>query len=141
MCALGWEYLWGVEPKPGKPIPTFGEDGRADLKRALGDVGRAMIGWNSAPFVCKDVVMVGVSMNDNVHTRDEPPGLVQAFDVHTGRPRWQFNPIPPPREVGNETWENDSWAYTGSANVWSLFSADEDLGYAFLPTGSPTSDM
>ena len=32
-------------------------------------------------------------------------------------------------------------AYTGSANVWSLFSADEDLGYAYLPTGSPTSDM
>jgi len=25
--------------------------------------------------------------------------------------------------------------------VWSLISADEELGYAYLPTGSPTSDM
>ena len=85
--------------------------------------------------------MVGVSLNDNIKTREEPPGLVQAFDVRTGKPRWVFNPIPRPGEIGNETWENDSWSYSGSANVWSAMSADEELGYAYLPTGSPTGDM
>jgi quinoprotein glucose dehydrogenase len=66
---------------------------------------------------------------------------VQAFDVRTGKPRWKFNPIPRPGEVGNETWEGDSWAYSGDANLWSLISADEEQGLAYLPLTSPTSDM
>ena len=69
------------------------------------------------------------------------PGIVQAFDVRTGTPRWTFNPIPRPGEVGSETWEDDSWSYSGEANVWSLMSADEQLGLAYLPTGAPTNDM
>jgi quinoprotein glucose dehydrogenase len=43
--------------------------------------------------------------------------------------------------VGSETWEDDSWSYTGDANLWSLISADEELGFAYLPMTSPTSDM
>ena len=46
-----------------------------------------------------------------------------------------------PGEVGNETWENDSWAYSGQANLWSLISADEELGLAYLPLTSATNDM
>ena len=33
-------------------------------------------------------------------------------------------PIPRPGEVGNDTWENDSWAYSGEGNVWTLMTAD-----------------
>jgi quinoprotein glucose dehydrogenase len=43
--------------------------------------------------------------------------------------------------VGNDTWENDSWAYSGEANLWSLISADEEQGLAYLPLTSPTNDM
>jgi quinoprotein glucose dehydrogenase len=139
--AIRGQFLWALEIKTGKLVSSFGTNGRIDLKPALGPLGKAMAFWNFAPFVCNDVVMVGVSLNDNIKTREEPPGIVQAFDVRTGKSRWVFRPIPRPGEPGNETWENDSWAYTGSANVWSLMSADEQLGYAYLPTGSPTSDM
>jgi quinoprotein glucose dehydrogenase len=133
--------LWALDAKTGKLVTSFGDRGRVDLKTRLGQLGKAMVSWNFAPFVCRDVVMVGVSLNDNIKTREEPPGLVQAFDVRTGKPRWVFNPIPRPGEFGNDTWENDSWSYSGSANVWSAMSADEELGYAYLPTGSPTGDM
>ncbi|HEY7172412.1 MAG TPA: hypothetical protein VH417_16280 [Vicinamibacterales bacterium] len=139
--AIRGQFLWALDVKTGKLVAAFGSNGRIDLKPALGPIGKAMVFWNFAPFVCNDVVMVGVSLNDNIKTREEPPGIVQAFDVRSGKPRWVFRPIPRPGEPGNETWENDSWAYTGSANVWSLMSADEQLGYAYLPTGSPTSDM
>jgi glucose dehydrogenase len=61
--------------------------------------------------------------------------------VRTGKPRWQFRVIPRPGEVGNETWENDSWAYTGHANLWSQIGVDEDQGFAYLPLTSPTNDM
>ena len=53
---------------------------------------------------------------------------MQAFDVRTGKPRWTFKVIPRAGEFGNETWENDSWEYTGKANLWSLISADEEPG-------------
>ncbi len=73
--------------------------------------------------------------------KEAAPGLVQAFDVRTGKPRWTFNPIPRPGEVGSETWENDSWSYSGEANLWSLISADEEQGLAYLPLTAPTNDM
>ncbi|MGE3508865.1 MAG: PQQ-binding-like beta-propeller repeat protein [Vicinamibacterales bacterium] len=139
--ALRNQRLWALDAATGQLITTFGDNGSVDLTTRLGQLGKAMVMWNFAPFVCRDVVMVGVSLNDNIKTRSEPPGLVQAFDVRTGKPAWVFNPIPRPGELGAETWENDSWSYSGSANVWSAMSADEDLGYAYLPTGSPTGDM
>ena len=80
-------------------------------------------------------------MSDRPTRKEAAPENVQAFDVRTGKPRWKFNPIPRPGEVGNETWENDSWSYTGEANLWSLISADEDQGLAYLPLTRPTNDM
>ncbi len=43
-------------------------------------------------------------------------------------------------EYGNETWENGSWKVTGATNVWSLMSADRELGYVYLPVGTPGND-
>ena len=59
----------------------------------------------------------------------------------TGALRWTFRVIPKPGEFGSDTWADGSSAYTGAANVWSMMSADDDLGYVYLPTSSPTSDM
>ena len=33
-----------------------------------------------------------------------------------------------------KTWVGDSWQYTGAGNVWALMSADDELGYVYLPT-------
>ena len=35
---------------------------------------------------------------------------------------------------------DDSATYTGAANVWAPFSADDELGYVYLPTSTPTAD-
>ena len=45
------------------------------------------------------------------------------------------------REFGADTWEDESWEYTGHAPVWAPMSADPELGYVYLPGTSPTSDM
>jgi len=79
--AIRGQFLWALDIKTGKLVSSFGTNGRVDLKPALGALGKAMVFWNFAPFVCNDVVMVGVSLNDNIKTREEPPGIVQAFDV------------------------------------------------------------
>src|SRR6185369_10683199 len=51
-----------------------------------------------------------------------------------------FHTIPEPGEFGNETWDKDSWVYTGNAGVWAQMSVDEQLGLAYLPVESATGD-
>jgi len=134
------EYLIALDPRTGEPVTAWGDDGRVNLRKGLGPRATSYRS-TSGPQVCRDVVMTGASMTDAPQTKVQPPGDVQAFDVHSGKPRWTFHVIPSPGEVGSETWEKDSWAYTGNANLWSLMSADEELGLAYLPLTSPTNDM
>ena len=134
------EYLIALDPASGRPLTTWGEGGRVNLRTGLGPRAQTYSS-SSGPQVCGDVVMVGAQMTDAPQRKEQPPGNVQAFDVRTGKPRWAFRVIPRPGEVGNETWENDSWAYSGQANLWSLMSVDEELGLAYLPLTSATNDM
>jgi quinoprotein glucose dehydrogenase len=138
------EYLIALDLRSGKPLASFGDKGRVNLRPGLGPRATGYA-WTGAPQVCRDVVIVGAgiggSISDRPTHKEAPPGNVQAFDVRSGKPRWTFHPIPEPGEVGNETWEHDSWAYSGEANLWSLISADEDQGLAYLPLTSPTNDM
>ena len=98
-----------IDPKTGKLLRSFGANGRVDLLPGMGPQMKSF-SWTSAPQICNDVVLIGASMTDSPGNKEEPPGKVQAFDVRTGKPRWAFNPIPRPGEVGSETWENDSWS-------------------------------
>jgi quinoprotein glucose dehydrogenase len=134
------EYLIALDPRTGHAMTSWGVGGRVNLKQGLGPRATTYQS-SSGPQVCRDVVMAGAQMTDSPQVKEQPPGDVQAFDVRTGKPRWTFRVIPQPGEVGSETWEKDSWAYSGNANLWSLISADEDLGLAYFPLTSPTSDM
>ena len=134
------EYLYTLNAKTGKVYPNFGDGGRLDLKVGLGPSFKEYR-WTGVPFVIKDLVILGASMTDDPANKEEAPGDIRAFDVRTGKLRWQFHVIPQPGEFGNDTWEKDSWAYSGAAPVWSMFSADEELGYLYMPVTSPTSDM
>ena len=135
------QYLYALDARTGEEIPSFGSGGRVDLSAGLDSRARGWR-WNGAPLIVRDVVVIGSAMTDqDFATRKEgAPGVVRAFDVRTGALRWTWNPIPQAGEPGVETWENESWTYTGAANVWSLMSADEELGYVYLPTTSATSD-
>ena len=86
------------------------------------------------------MIVVGSSILDYPITGGVPPGDVRGFDVRTGKLLWTFRSVPEPGEVGHETWENDSWKTTGGTNAWSLLSADEELGYVYLPFGTPAND-
>jgi quinoprotein glucose dehydrogenase len=133
------EHLYALDARTGRPIPSFGADGRVDLTAGLGPDMRYT--WTGAPFVIGDVVVLGMSPLDDFVAKEATRSDVRAYDVRTGELRWTFHVIPQAGEPGIETWENDSWRYTGHAPVWSLFSGDADLKLVYLPVTAPTSDM
>ena len=133
------QYLIALNAKTGRPYPDFGDGGRVSLTIGLGPEARYR--WTGAPLVFGDVVVMGQSMTDTFITMEAVRAPVRAFDVRTGAQRWEFHTIPRAGEYGTDTWEDDSWQYSGHAPVWSLMSADPELGYIYLPVTSPTSDM
>ncbi len=133
------QYLTALNAKTGRPYPNFGEGGRVNLTHGLGEGARYR--WTGAPLVVGDVVVMGQSMGDTFITKEAVRGDVRAFDVRTGQLRWVFHTVPQAGEFGTDTWEDDSWEYTGHAPVWALMSADAELGYVYLPVTSPTNDM
>jgi quinoprotein glucose dehydrogenase len=134
-------YLIAIDAKTGEAVAGFGENGRINLAKAIPlAVNARNYAVSSPPMVCRDVVMVGCSINDGPVKKEAPRGDIQAFDVRTGKPAWIFHTVPQAGEFGNDTWENESWTYTGNTNNWTLMSADEELGYVYIPLGTPTND-
>ena len=141
-------FLWSLDAETGEPDPSFGDGGRTDLTLGLGrEVDRSMIAHSAAVPIVGDTVILGSvvyddPMFDRVPARltDLPPGHVRGFDLHTGQQKWIFHTIPQKGEFGNDSWEDDSWKMTGATNIWTNLSADPELGYVYLPIGSPGND-
>jgi quinoprotein glucose dehydrogenase len=90
--------------------------------------------------IVRGVIVVGSSVMDWWGHRPSPPGDVRGFDVSTGRLLWTFHTVAQEGEPGVETWDEESWKDAGNANVWAPMSADEELGYVYLPVSTPTND-
>ena len=127
--------MFAVDARTGRPVESFGDKGRVDLTQGLSRpvVERGLYSNTSPPVIVRDVIVVGSVVPDFPYRRDMPPGDVRGFDVRTGRRLWTFRAVPGPGEIGHETWRQGSWTSTGNTNVWTLMSADEDLGYVYLP--------
>ena len=141
-------FLLCVEAATGRPCADFGENGRVDLTRDLPRAGRGDRDWlnallysvQSPPLVVGDTIITPSSISSYNITREAPPGWMRGFDVHSGRTKWTFHTIPQGDEFGNDTWGGDSWRVTGKVGVWSMMSADPELGLVYLPTNTPAPD-
>jgi quinoprotein glucose dehydrogenase len=132
-------YLYALDATTGKPIPSFGQNGRIDLREGLGrDPQKVSIALTSPGIIYKDLLIVGGRMPESLPA---PPGDVRAYDVRTGKLRWSFHTIPHPGEEGYETWPKEAWKYTGSANNWAGMAVDERRGIVYVPTGSAADDF
>ena len=141
LIGTGNGYLVALDARTGAPITSFGVAGRVDLTEGLGrPVDRRWYTVTSPPLVIGDLVIVGSSIQGSPMRPDMPPGHVRAFDVRTGAQRWIFHSIPQPGQLGNETWDGESWRTVGGVNVWTIMSADEQLGYVYLPFSPAAND-
>jgi glucose dehydrogenase len=136
--------LFSIDAKTGKPVASFGNQGSVSLTtgfpRKIADERQVTQG--SPVVVYKNLVIVAHAVPDRYQLRNDPPGIVQAFDARTGRRVWVFNIIPQaPDDFGADTWGNESWRITGHANVWAPMTVDETRGLLYLPTSTPSSDF
>ena len=135
--------LFSLDANTGLPDPAFGDSGMVDLfdglDRPRPDIG--LIGSSSPPMVVGDVAVVGSAMTAFARTRENIAGFVRGYDARTGERLWIFHTIPVPGEFGNDTWESESWQYTGNTGAWAPMAADLELGYVYLPLETPTNDL
>ena len=130
-----------LDARTGKPVSTFGTDGRVDLAKGLRrPVDRDYYTMSSPAVIVRNVIVVGSSVMDWWGKRPSPPGDVRGFDVVTGKLLWTFHTVAQEGEPGVESWQNGSWKEAGNANVWAPMSADEELGTIYLPVSTPTND-
>ena len=132
-------FVYELNADTGRPITSFGDQGRIDLREGLGrDAATVFIALTSPPVIYKDLFIVGGRESE---TLPAAPGDIRAFDVRTGRLRWAFHTIPHPGEYGYETWPKDAWKTSGAANNWAGMSLDSTGGVLYVPTGSAAFDF
>jgi quinoprotein glucose dehydrogenase len=134
-----------LDAKTGTPVASFGKNGIVDLKMDDDqpiDPITGEIGLHATPIIAKDVIVVGAAHlpGGAPKSKNHEKGFIRGYDARTGKRLWIFHTIPAPGEFGNDTWEKDSWAYTGNAGVWAQMTIDEDLGMVYLPVELPTGD-
>jgi len=132
-------FLWALDRKTGKPIPSFGAGGRIDLRENLDQPAeRITISASTPVSIFEDMIIMGSTVPE---TLPGSPGHIRAFDVNTGKLRWIFHTIPKPGEFGYETWPPDAYKISGGANAWAGVTVDAKLGMVFAATGSASFDF
>ena len=138
-------HLIGLNAVNGHRLSDFGNDGIVDLKLELDqdvDLVTGEIGLHAAPIVVGNTIVIGAA-----HLPGGAPksmrnvkGFIRGFDVNSGARKWIFHTIPQGDEFGNDTWQGDSWRYTGNTGVWGQMSIDPELGLAYMGIEMPTND-
>ena len=132
-------FVYALDPATGKPIPSFGVNGRIDLREGLGrDPAKQSLILTTPGVIFKNLLIVGGRVSEGLPAT---PGDIRAYDVRTGQLRWSFHTIPHPGEFGYKTWPKLAWKVSGSANNWAGMTVDAARGLVFVPTGSAASDF
>jgi quinoprotein glucose dehydrogenase len=132
-------FVYALDAATGKPIPSFGKDGRIDLREDLGrDPAAQSIYLTTPAVIYKDLMIVG---GREAETLPASPGDVRAYDVRSGKLRWSFHTIPHPGEFGYDTWPKEAWKTSGAANNWAGMTVDTERGIVYVPTGSAAFDF
>jgi quinoprotein glucose dehydrogenase len=133
-------FLYAIDARTGKPIASFGKDGRVDIREGLGrDASTLFVIANTPGIIYGDCLILGDRLSEG--PGPAAPGHIRAYNVRTGEIAWTFHTIPYPGEPGYETWPPDAWKFIGGANVWTGFAVDQERGLVFCPTGSAAFDF
>jgi membrane-bound PQQ-dependent dehydrogenase (glucose/quinate/shikimate family) len=128
--------LIAVDAKSGQRCNGFGTNGEVDLLVGMGPVIPGFYYVTSPPTMASGVAVLGGWVADNVEVK-EPSGVIRGFDPVSGRMiwAWDLGRGEPITEL-----KPDETFTRGTPNAWSVFSADDELGLVYIPTGNATPD-
>ena len=107
-------FLYALDRATGKPIASFGADGRIDLREGLDQPAAGLSVSASTPgTIFEDMLIMGSSVPE---TLPGSPGHIRAVDVNTGKVRWIFHTIPKPGEFGYDTWPEGAYKKAGGVH-------------------------
>ncbi len=128
--------LIALDARTGERCAGFGNAGEVSLLAGMGQVEPGFYFVTSPPTLSRNTLVLGGWVADNQQT-SEPSGVVRGFDPVTGELKWAWDlgdeartGLPPQGETFTR----------GTPNVWSLMSADDELGLVYVPTGNATPD-
>jgi quinohemoprotein ethanol dehydrogenase len=142
----GGSFIFALDAKTGKPIPTFGNNGQASvildvLNQRYPAVKSAIsMGYwfTTAPQYDKGVLYIGSTRSES-HI---PGGHVLAVDAKTGRVLWHFNTIP--QDEKDQGWEIAGPTWVGGerngGGIWETAAIDAELGTLYVAVGNPFGD-
>jgi len=125
-----------VDMATGLPCDEFGTAGQISLLAGMGEVKPYFYFAGSPPTVASGALVIGGWVADNQETV-EPSGVVRGYDPRTGELLWAWDVG---REGKTSLPPEGSFYTRGTPNVWSLTSADDELGLVYVPTGNATPD-
>jgi quinoprotein glucose dehydrogenase len=141
IIAVRGPYLYALNAKNGRMVLGFGDRGRVSLKRE--ELYAGTFRETSGPIVVGDMIVIsgnGGGGGDLGARKEAAPEDVRGYDVRTGKLAWTFHVRPRPGEFGDDTWGN-ALHYSGDMGAWGALSADEELGYVYVPLSAPTNAM
>ncbi|MEM9141574.1 MAG: PQQ-binding-like beta-propeller repeat protein [Bacteroidota bacterium] len=141
LCTRG-PHLYALDALTGKPIPSFGNNGKVDLRSGMPSAAKNKFVISNTPgTIYKNLIVMPLRLSEGPGA---PPGDIMAYNVITGKLEWVFHTIPEKGEPGHETWGNPNPredSIIGAANNWAGMSVDEQAGIIYIPTGSAAPDF
>lgn len=134
-------WLYALDADSGRPIQSFGENGRISLKVGLGENAQDKFVTSTSPgTIFENLIIMPLRVSEGA---DAAPGHIQAFDVRSGKLIWVFHTVPHPGEYGYETWPENAYKNidVGGANSWAGMAIDRERNLLFVPTGSAGFDF
>ncbi|MEX2598243.1 MAG: PQQ-binding-like beta-propeller repeat protein, partial [Dehalococcoidia bacterium] len=139
IVAVRGQYLYALDGATGEEVRDFGDGGRVNLTPPAAN----RFHWSSGPIIVGDVVVVAGNLDgagdSGAAWRGSASEDVRGYDVRSGHLLWTFHAVPREGEFGADTWGNESREESGDLGSWCCLSADEELGYVYVPFSAPTA--
>lgn len=132
-------FLYELDAETGKPVQSFGDGGRIDLRNDLDAPPEQLtVALTTPGVIFNDTIILGDRLPE---THPAARGDIRAYNLRSGKLQWSFHTIPHPGEPGYETWAPDAWKTAGAANNWAGMALDQKRGIVYIPTGSAVDDF
>ena len=144
--AAAGSFIFALDARSGKPVPTFGNDGQASVildvlkQRYSGVTSAISMGYwfTTAPQYYQGVLYIGSTRSES----HMPGGHVLAVDAATGKVRWHFNTIP--QDEHDQGWDVAGPTWVGGerngGGIWETPAIDPTLGMLYVAVGNPFGD-